>query len=151
MVHAQMCKKFIVTSPGALIDDASATTNEIDTLGYDYVTIDCIFGATDIALTALKVQQSDASGSGHADVTGLVYGTSLDIAGATSALPIDTDDNKVFSFEIDMRGKKRYLDVVATFGNGSVGGYIAIIANLWRAKDGPTTAAERGCANILRV
>lgn len=150
MQRSQMCKEFIVTSPGALIDNASATTNSIDTLGYDYVTIDVILGATDIALTALKVQEADAD-TGYADVTGLVWGTSANIAGATSTLPSATDDNKVFKFEIDLRGRKRWLDVVATFGDGTVGGYIAILAKLWRAKDGPITASERGCAEILRV
>ncbi len=55
------------------------------------------------------------------DVTGLVYGTSAGIAGTTSALPTATDDNKCFKFEIDLRGRKRYLDLVATCGDGATG------------------------------
>lgn len=150
MIHSQMCKNVLVTSPGALIDNASATTNAIDTLGYDYMTVDVILGATDIDITALKLQQSDTDGS-YADVTGLIWGTSADIAGTTSTLPSATDDNKIFTFEVDLRGKKRWFDLVATFGNGTVGGYLSAIAKLWRCKDGPVTASERGCAQILRV
>lgn len=151
MIHAQNEKTVIVTAPGALLDNASATTTEIDTLGYDYCKIKVILGATDIALTALKVQESDTSGSGFADVTGLVYGTSENIAGDTSALPSATDDNKVFGFEIDLKARKRYLDVVATVGNGTNGAYVAIIAELSRAKDEPVTASERGYGDILRT
>jgi hypothetical protein len=40
---------------------------------------------------------------------------------------------------------------VATFGNGSVGGYFAAYARLSRGKDGPTTAAECGALEILRA
>jgi len=84
-------------------------------------------------------------------VTGLVYGTSNGINGSASSLPSATDDNKTFAFEIDLRGRKRYLDVTATAGDGTAGTYLTINYILWRAKDYPVTAAERGFANILRV
>lgn len=144
--------KFVsVTPPAAIVDDASYTTAEIDTLGYDYCTIVCYLGATDIAMVALKVQESDTSGSGHADVTGLVYGTSTDIAGSTSSLPSSTDDNKAFVFEIDLKGRKRYLDVVATAGNGTNGTFATIFALLSRGDETPVTASERGVGNVLRL
>lgn len=140
-----------VTPPAAIVDNASYTTGEIDTRGFDRLAIIVYLGATDIAMAALKVTESDTTGSGHADITGLVYGTSADISGATSALPSDTDDNKFFAFELDLRGRKRFIDVTATAGNGAAGTYAAIFALGFSREENLQSAANRGFANILRV
>lgn len=147
----QATKLAIVISPVAIKDNAAWTTNEIDTLGYDFLQIIFFLGATDIAVAELKVQESDTSGSGFADVTGLVCGTSTNADGVTSALPSATDDNKITLFEIDLRGRKRYIDLSATAGNGTAGSYAAAVAILSRAEKAPVTAAERGCDEILRA
>lgn len=150
MIAAQSDKWVRVTSPAAIVDNASLTTASIDTAGYSYARIFVFLGATDIAMTALKVQESDDD-STYADVTGLVYGTSTNIANSTSALPSATDDNKCFAFEVDLRGRKRYLDLVATCGDGAAGTYVCAFALLSRAGDAPVTASERGFGDILRV
>ena len=149
----QQAKAVIVTSPAAIVDNASFTTNTIDTEGYDACAIYFTVGATDIAMTALKVQESDDSGmSGAADVTGLVYGTSTNPdTGSTSALPTADDDDSVFGFFVDLKGRKRYLDVVATAGNGSTGTYGSCIAVLYKGDVVPTTATARGlAANLIK-
>lgn len=151
MIHEQNTKALIVTSPRAILDNGSWTTNQIDTKGYDYCTIYVVLGATDIALSVLKVQESITDGSNFADVTGLVYGTSNNIAGSASTLPSATDDNKIFIFDIDLKNRNRYLDLVATIGDGTVGGFISAIAILSRSSQGITTAAERGASQVLRV
>ena len=152
MNSAQHDKFVSITPPAAIVDNASYTTTAVDTKGYAYLRVFAYLGATDIAMTALKLQESDDSGmSGAADITGLVYGTSSNVAGSTSALPAATDDNKCFTFEIDLRGRKRYLDLVATFGDGTAGGYAAAFCLLSRASDAPVSASERGFGNILRV
>lgn len=145
MIEALNSKYVAVTPPNAILDDASATTNEIDTLGFDYCTILVQLGATDIAMAALKVQESDTSGSDMADITGLVASGST----GDGRLPTATDDNKVFAFFIDLRGRKRYLDVVATAGNGSLGTYVSAVAILSRAKDAPLSSAEQGLGGRL--
>lgn len=150
MHPSQNFKLVSMTPPAAIVDNASYTVAEIDTAGYEYTNIICYLGATDIAMTALSVTESDATGSGHADVTGLVMGTSTDIDGNTSALPSSTDDNKFVCFDIDLRGRKRYLDVTATAGDGSAGTYMAVFALLW-PRVAPNTVAERGCDTVLRV
>lgn len=145
-------KIVVVTPPAAIVDNASFTTNAIDTLGFRYCRIIFFLGATDIAMTALKVQESDDSGmSGATDVTGLVFGTSNNDTGSASTLPSATDDNKAFVFEIDLRGRKRYLDVVATNGDGAAGGYGACIALLGRGENVPDSAADKGAAQVLRI
>lgn len=151
MIQSQMEKVFAVTNPVAIVDNASWTTNEIDTLGFRYCTVYVMLGANDIAIAALKMQESDTSGSGMADITGLIFGTSNNTGGSASTLPSATDDDLIFAFEIDMRGRKRYLDLVATNGDGTVGGFMAAWAVLTREEDGTATAAKRGCSQILRV
>ena len=150
MRHMQDVKFLNVTPPAAIIDNASAPTASIDSKGYDYLTVVVQLGALDVAMTALKLQTSDAD-SGYADLAGAVYGTSTNIAGSTSALPVATDDNKFFVFEVDLRGKKRFFDLVATCGDGSAGTFISVFAILSVAENQLTTAAARGAADILRV
>ncbi len=151
MVPAQNWKAVAVIQPVAIVDDASWTTVEIDTQGFRYCTVVFQLGANDIAVAVLKMQESDTSGSGMADITGLIYGTSTNIDGVTSVLPTATDDNKLWAFHIDMRGRKRYLDLVATNGDGTVGGFAAAVAFLTRAEQVPVTAAEAGYEEVLRV
>lgn len=140
-MHPFLGSKYgILISPTAIVDNASWTTNEIDTAGYDYLKIHFILGANDIAIAALAVTESDTSASGHANVTGLVAsGTTGD-----GRLPTATDDDNIFSFFVDLRGRKRYIDVTATNGDGTVGGYAAGMYELCRAKETPTTSSEQG-------
>lgn len=140
-----------ITPPAAISDNATLTTGEIDTLGWSYLTIVVYEGATDIAMAALSVTQSDTSGSGHANVTGLVWGTSTNIDGSTSALPSATDDNLFQVAQIDLKGKKRYIDVTATTGDGAAGTYIAILGILSRPQVSPSSASEAGANEILRA
>ena len=153
-VDIQNIKVVSVTPPAAIIDDASAGTTEVDTAGYDYATYICYLGATDIAMTALAVTESDTAGSGHANVTGLIYGTSSDLVGTTSSLPSASEDNKCFLFQIDLRGRKRYLDLTATIGDGSAGTFFTALAILSRAEITPNTVSEYGdvgTTGVLRV
>lgn len=156
MINAQNDTVFIVASPAAIVDDAAVACNVIDTKGYDYCRVLVTLGATDIATVALKVQESDVKSNttaltSGADVTGLVYGTSTNIAGSTSALPTSTADDKVYSFEIDLKGRKRYLLPVITGGNGSAGTYYAAHALLSKQEVQATSAADRGFGDILRI
>lgn len=140
-----------ITPPAAISDNATLTTAEIDTLGWSYLTVIVYEGATDIAMTALAVTQSDTAGSGHANITGLVWGTSTNIDGVTSALPIATDDNLFQVAQIDLKGKKRYIDVTATTGDGAAGSFVTILGILSRPQVSPTSASEAGANEILRA
>ncbi len=153
MIPFQNFKVVNVTPSVASVNNASAATTTIDTLGFDYCTILVEFGVMDAALTALKVQESDfANMSGGADVTGLVSGTSTNIAGSTSALPTSTADNTVYRFDIDLKGRKRYLDLITTVGAaGTTGAFIATQALLSRAENSLDTATGQGCLEVLRA
>lgn len=147
MNNLQNVKVVNVTPPAAIRDNASFATTTIDTIGFNKVAIYFALGATDIAMTALKIQESDDAGmSGAADITGAVYG-----AVGAPALPSADDDNKIFGFFIDLKGRKRYLDVVATAGDGSAGTFGACTAHLYNSLVTEDNATQRGLAANLIV
>lgn len=125
---------------------ANAThSHEIDTYGADYASIDVVFSnftaATSSYASVLKVQQSDTSGSGQTDLTGFtVTGAG---AGRTTGVGVN---GAVCRFNVDLRGKKRYLTVVTTPGNAAG---VATVARLAKMEDMPTTAGAAGVDNFV--
>jgi len=90
----------------------SATGNgvAVDTLGFDsgWATISINVGAVtgSGAELAVKLQESDASGSGYADITGATFTTiESDTAGTF---------NKVLTGSVQLNGRKRYLRLALT-------------------------------------
>ena len=151
-MNALHCSKFQqVIAPVAIVDNASWTTVEIDTLGYNYATIIVNIGATDIAMAALKVQESDTSGSGFADISGADCDGGTDIDGSTAALPSATDDNNVVVFQVNLRGRKRYLDLVATAGNGAAGTFASAVVVLSDSDVQPESVSDTGAETLIRV
>lgn len=146
----ELPKLVAITPPAAIVDDASLTTTSVDCKGFSFARIFVYLGATDIAMAALKVQESD-NDSDYSDVTGLIFGTSYKDTGAASTLPSATDDNKFFVFDVDLRGRKRYLDLTATCGNGSTGTYVCAWAELYRGEITPANAAAAGIGQRLAV
>jgi hypothetical protein len=100
-------------------------------------------------MAALKLQSGDVSGT-LADVTGLNFSGGTDIAGAATSLPSATDDNKLFVFQVDLRGKKRYWNIVATAGDGSTGTYLAAVAVLSRNSVNDGTVAGIASGSVIR-
>lgn len=145
MIPTQAQKVVVVTPPAAIVDNATVATTVIDTLGYDYCDIYVVIGATDIAMAALKLQESNESGSGFADIDGADFSSD-------AALPSATADNTVVAFHVNLAGaRKRYLDVVATGGDGAAGAFFTILAVLSRGKEAPNSATERGLGQELFV
>lgn len=151
MIRGQMCKVVAVTNPVAIKDNVAWVTTEVDTRGFEYAIFYIMLGATDIAMAVFKLQESSTSGSGFADVTGAIFGTSENTGGSTSTLPSATDDDLIFAIEVDLRARKRYLDLSISSGDGAVGTYLVAWCELSRAHETPETAAERGASQILRV
>lgn len=149
-------KLFNVCPPAAIVNNASLTCNVIDTQGFRFLRVTVVLGALDIALTALKLQESDVAASGTAltggtDVVGSRFGTDNNDTGVASTFPSATDDNHFFTFEVDLRGRKRYILPVVTIGSGSTGGFATVVAELDRGENTPTTAAQKGVTQNMRV
>lgn len=151
MKNAQSAKYVVAIAPAAILDNTSATATEIDCKDYSYLEIPIQLGATDIAVTALKLQESDTSGSGFADITGATFSGGTSVDGVTLALPSATDDNQPHVFQVNLVGRKRYIKVVCTFGDGSVGGFVAATARLSQAAYLPPTSTDKASGGICRV
>jgi hypothetical protein len=130
----------------SLSDDitSSAThSHEIDTLGFKYASIDVAFekvaaaGTNSAVALVCKLQHGDTT-SAYADISGYVGGTSF-----TIPTPANTSSDVVVRFDVDLRGKKRYLKVVAT---GNATGSVYSVARLGKPEDGPDTATEKGAS-----
>lgn len=138
-MHAlQNCKFVNTTPPAAIIDNAAATTAALDTKGFDSVVFIVQLGALDIAVSVMKLQESDTSGSGYTDITG------ADFSVSPLTLPAATDDNKIYGIFVNLAGRKRYLDLSLTLGDGAAGTYVSVLAILSRGQQVPATATNRG-------
>jgi hypothetical protein len=139
MQDMQKVKTVGITPPAAIIDNAAAVTATIDTKGFSKARFMVYLGALDIAMTAFKLQHSDDSGmSGAADISG------ADFSVSPLTLPSASDDNHFFAIYVDLRGKKRYMDLSLTLGDGAAGSFITSWVDLYGAAEAPDTAAERG-------
>lgn len=146
MIDALKTKTVPVTNPGAIVDNAAFTTATIDTRGFAFLTIIIILGALDIALAALKLREGDESDmSDAADVAGADFGVS------PATLPAATDDNKLYAIQVNLKGRKRYVDLTMTGGDGTAGTYATVIAQLSDPAESPSDATGRGFAQELIV
>lgn len=137
--------------PVAITNNAAFTSQAVDTFNstagtkFENALVMIRLGALDIALTALKVQHCDTSGGTYADITG------ADFSVSPATLPSATDDNNLFLVDINLSGKKRFLKVVATMGNGSTGGFLTGECILCGAGQSPNTATERGASQLIQI
>ena len=129
--------KFVLSLAPISVNGTAATTTEIDTLGYDYLTLVVQTGSLGATMDELSITESDTAGSGHAAVTG---GTWTDPVGTT-------DNNKIYAAFIDLRKRKRYIKLVAD--PGASASLVSSVGILTRAEVSPTSATERGLGEQL--
>ena len=141
MNHVEATKT--VAKASASVAIGATHSHEIDTLGFKYASIDVAFekvaaaGTNSAVCLVCKLQHGDSTSS-YADVSGFVGGTSF-----TFPTPANTTADTVVRFDVDLRGKKRYLKVVAT---GNATGSVYSVARLGKPEDGPDTASEKGAS-----
>lgn len=145
MFDLQKSKFVPITPPAAIVDNAAFTTAIVDTRGFRALRIIVLLGALDIALAALKLRESDAD-----DMTGAVDVDGADFS-VDGTLPAATDDNKAVAIFVNLNGRKRYLDLTLTGGDGTAGTYAVAWADLYRTAEAPSDAAGRGFAQELSV
>jgi len=117
-------------------------THSIDTLGFDYASVDVVFEAgtaatQDLALV-LTVGESDDNTT-FTNITEFVGGGT---GGFTIPTSTSSTESNVARFNLDLRGKGRYLKVSATPADARV----SSVARLGKADVGPTTATDKGVA-----
>jgi hypothetical protein len=139
-----------ITPPGAIVDNTAFTTSSIDLKGWNRADVFVHFGAMDIAMAALSLSESDDDTS-YAAVTGANFSGSTMTNGSAGALPPATADNLFYAFRVDARKRKRYIDLQATGGDGTLGTYMTAFAILSRGKELPNAMGERGLTGEIAV
>lgn len=143
-MHDTQGMKFVQAIAPAVIDGATATAIAVDTLGFDELALILSQGVMDDALSALKVTESDVSGSGYTDIDGADFSTD-------ATLPTAGDDGLINGVFISLKNRKRYIKVVLTAGATGNGAAVSVLAILARGETRPSDAASRGLDQELIV
>lgn len=136
-----------ITPPAAIVDNAAYTTAEVDTVNTTlgkaaFTNFYVYLGATDIALAALQLTESDTSGSGHSNITGATFST----------LPSDTADNTCWCIAVrNDANRKRYYDLSLTAGNGAAGTFAVAWAFNCYPGLGAMSATELGLGGLTTI
>jgi hypothetical protein len=144
MIDITPTKKVQLAWPQNRINNAPVTCVSVDRSGFDYAVIRVTLGANDAGLTTFKLQESDDN-STFTDVPG------ADFSISPLSLPTASNGDTLWEWQIDLRGRRRYLKPALTAGNGTVGVFVAVVAELSRAEQAPTTAAEQGLAGLAAL
>lgn len=130
--------KTIVAVNAASKTNGTTASGIIDTLGYDWATIDIIAATADVVSnkpTVCKLQEADdTNATSFADITAFATPT---IPNANTAATAVLQNN--YKFNVDCRGRKRYLQPVYSPQTTQV---VTILANLGRGEQSPITAAK---------
>ena len=137
--------KCICMIPPATVAAASTTEAGVDTLGYDYCTIDVMNGATAsnaTAVTFLQISETDTVlPTQYTDGDAIVALTGAAAVSATAGFVLPTPSTCTvvpigsnFRFNIDLKGRKRYLGILVTPAQTWA---LSAVAMLSRCQDGP--------------
>jgi len=135
----QNCKFCELISPGTYLNTNSGVTVVIDTKGWDYLTAIVDIGVMNIAMSVLTLVESDDN-STNVNIEAANFGnsSSTDWEGTALALPSSTADNTMRVVHLDLRKRKRYIQCLATAGNGNT--YLSAIGILSRAEITPSSS-----------
>ena len=129
---------------GANSAGVSTLTASFDTLGFSFAKI-LVLSVSTGALssgTNNKVEEGDTTAS-YATFAGAISGTDWTPSTSTNSTAVAK-----MQYNIDLRGRKRYLKVTMEHATTAAG---SIIADLSMPSDGISTSAEAGAANSLGI
>ena len=144
-------KKRFFFAPSQLVgSNTSVTSSILDTAGYDYAEIDLDIGVTNNTVASYYVQESDISNMASAtNFANTIWGTSNNDTGVASTLP-GTTANTSYEMLLDLRGHKRYLQVVLTTTvSAGTNVQLQVSGNLYRPYQTPVNAVQAGLAQRL--
>lgn len=139
MIDADMAKWAVCVAPIS-INGTAATDTEVDTKGWNFIEFIFITGLIGAAnFDSIKLQHSDTSGSGEADITG-----------ATLTTVGDSSDGLIFRISMPLGGTvKRYISAV--IDPGAVACLVCAVYRLSRGNEAPSSATERGLSQDVRI
>jgi hypothetical protein len=132
--------KSAASGKASVFTSSQTNTLTLDTLGFEYASIDVIYGpaaSTSSVAQTLTLQQCDTSGGTYENITGFTG----DLKPAAYAGQTVTDTMTEVRLDVDMRGKKRFLQVKTSPNTDTV---VVVAARLSKAEEGPYDATTKG-------
>lgn len=139
-------QKQVIAINQTSITNAGTASGNIDTLGYDFVTIDVVTTTSNAATnnpSVLKLSESDDTiVTNFSDISGAVGDSDFTIANAV------TSGNWGVKFNVDTRARKRYIKVSVSPTTTQV---ITAIANLSKGGESPTDTTGANVNNLVEL
>ncbi len=124
----------------------TATSLNLDTKGFDFVSIDLLQTTSDNTTnnpSVLKLQQSDITdATGFADISGFVGDTDFTIP----TVGTNTSTISSYKFNVDTRHKKRYLRLLVSPVTTQS---FTAVANLFRGETTPVSATDVNASAVV--
>lgn len=131
--------KTVVSLLGTGVTNGATVTANIDTLGFDHAIVELFLGTADVVSnnpSVLKLAESDDTVvTNFANITAAVGDTAWTIPNS------DTSSPNVYRFNVDLRGRKRYLKLTCSPTTTQQAVMIAHLGNAEVAADASTTKA----------
>lgn len=141
-------RAFWAASASSATAAGTMTSAPIDTLGFDWTTID-ILASTQAASTpaggpsVLKLQECETTvDTSFVDIVGFRGGPDFVIGIGSTSSPTAN----AYKFNVDCRGRLRYLRVVTSPTTTQT---FNVLANLGRREQSPSTATMAGVLNLV--
>lgn len=130
------------------VSNAGTVTGRIDTLGYDYLNLAVVMGTTNAATnnpTVFKIGEGDTT-STYTDIAALTGdgATGWTIPSMSDA----TTTENAFLFNIDLRGRKRYLLLTISPLTTHL---VTAMGQLYRAEQLPITTTSAGVLALVNA
>lgn len=137
--------KTIVAVNAVSKTNGATASGIIDTLGFDFATIDIIATTADVVSnkpTVCKLQEADdTNATSFADISAFSTPT---IPNANTAATAVLQNN--YKFNVDLRARKRYLQAVYSPQTTQT---VTVVANLSRGEQAPVTAAKANAMTLV--
>ncbi len=139
-------KVFVALQTTAATNAATATSQNIDCVGYDFLSLDLVSTTSDNVTnkpSVLKLQEADTTdATNFGDITGFVGGTSFTIpnwgTNTSTILPQ--------KFNVDLRHRKRYIRLLVSPVTTQS---FTAVANLHRGAISPVSAGDVGVGVVV--
>lgn len=139
--------KTVVSLLGTGVTNGATVTANIDTLGYKRARVRIIMGTSDGTSdnpSVCKLGEADVTNAtSFSDITAFVG----DGAGGWTIPNANTSDPNVYEFDVDLRGRKRYLKATVS---PTTTQQTVLVADLAGGDTAPVTTTEMGVHAVVR-
>jgi hypothetical protein len=139
MIRAQERKQTSLIK-GVSSATTATTTGTVDTLGYDYAQVHLVGDTGATALTVVSLKEGDTT-SAYTAITAFTGGTATSTSAGFVIPDADTSTSPEVLMNVDLRGRKRYLQLAVTTG---VAGIIEANVGLMRGSTPSSQTIDEG-------